>query len=241
MTAAFSLFLQREFHRRSNANQQYSKRAFAKDLNVSKSCLHDLLAGKAKASRKTIRVICESLHLNKEDHDRFVEDPISLDSVINHDYLKVFHWYYFAILNLIETKDSNLSSTWFAERLGIGEAVVKDAIKDLIEFKFITKSKKKYIRLEESVKTQMDVPSIFIKSLHAENLKRAEESLFKDSVEDREMTSLTFAVDRSQFLKIKKENQKHRERIAKIVRGKAESDEVYTFAMQLFPQTIIKE
>ncbi len=237
----FVLMLHREYERRQLNNSRYSKRAFAKDLKISKSCLHDLLVSKTEPSIKTIDQICDSLKLSGSDRKALLEKKYEPKLITAKDQSEIFHWHYFALLNLIETKNSSTDAGVLAKRLGLTKAVVGKALKDLERYNLIVKQGDKYVRAVESVITTEGIPSHYIKSLHAENLKRAERSLFEDDINHREMMSLTFAINKDQYKKILKENKKHRDRVIKITLEEGDKDEVYTFSMQLFPQTIIKE
>lgn len=235
----FKSLLERDYQRRYNNNNRYSKRAFASDLGISKSCLHDILTGRRVASKKTMTRVAESLGLSQSDKKLLLNNNLDSLKMADKDYSDMFHWQHFVILNLIETKGCKSSPEFFAEKLGVTKQVVAEALGTLKSLNLIGELDGKLYRVKSSVQTTMDTPSHFIRSLHSENLHRAEKALFEVAIDLREMTSLTFAIDRNQFQQIKKETEQFRKRITRIVQSSSDPDCVYTVAVQAFPQTKI--
>jgi len=220
-----------------NNNHRYSQRAFAKDLGLSKSYLHDLLNSDRQASDKMVHKIAAILNLSAEEKQQMLKPAFSGYDVREVDHSAMYHWQHFAILNFIETKPSTIDLKSMASSLRTDVATVSSALKDLIELKLIEKKDSGFERIHKSVKTEMDVPSYAIKCFHSENLHRAERALFDLDVESRECTSVTFAINKADYAKIKRETERFRKKIGKIVESSVEPDTVYTAAIQVFPQT----
>ncbi len=237
MSIRFTTFLEKEYQRRSTRNPSYSKRAFAKDIGISKSCLHDIFSGRRQASELTISRVSKHFKLNTRDRQNLFSEEFPAQLINSIDYSDILHWEHLAVLNLIETKNSKTVPSWFAKELQISLAKAKEILLSLEKYKMIEKSGKKYVRLIHSLKTTMNTASHTIKCFHSENLKRAEKALFEVDLEQREFTALTFAITEKQFEEIKIELKKLRNKIAKLVSQCEEPTHVYTLANQFFPLT----
>jgi len=231
--------LSREYERRSGGNHRYSQRAFANDLGVSKSFLNDILNTKKQPSEKMIVKITEALKLSQLEQEQILKAELSGLEIREDKYSEMYHWQHFAILNLIETKRSTGDADFYAEALGIELSVAEQALETLVSLGLIERQDEKFVRTQNRVTTGMEVPSHTIKCLHSEMLGRADRALFEVSPEQREVTALTFAADPEDYLKIKKETKKFREKLAKIAANTQDPEHVYTVAVQVFPHTKI--
>lgn len=240
MSQKFVNLIRDEFLRRKLKNEQYSKRAYARDLSVSSSSLHDIMLGKKKISKRSIEKISNSLGLTDSETKHFLKSEQSKErrDLSENEFAQMSHWYYLAILNLADTKNAKSSSKWIAERLGLEVDLVKPAVSKLVELKLIKKSAGSLTRNTNSLNIDWNLSSRDIKIFHSENLNRAEESIFKDSLDRRYISSVTAAVTSDQLDQIKKETKKYFKKIMKITEEKNQnSKEVYTVAAQVFPQT----
>lgn len=230
--------LQDEYFRRKTKNPQYSKRAFARDLGISKSSLHEAFAGRKKFSKRSIEKVVNAIGLSEQERSEFIELRSTEQKPLGEsEFGQIYHWFYFAILSLAETNDAKADPQWISERLGIKEDLAEQALQRLISMDMVEIDQGELIRKSTPLSADFKVPSRHIKIYHSENLSRAEDSLFNNDMKSREITSITSALSEEQFERVKKEAEKFRQRISKITEKKTDATEVYTMALQIFPQT----
>src|SRR6185312_5868861 len=82
---------------------------------------------------------------------------------------------------------------WISRRLGISEAQAKRAVNCLCRLGLIEVRADHMVRIKSNFETATDVPSSVIRNIHRQNLKRAQISLERDSVQSRDITSMTLA------------------------------------------------
>jgi uncharacterized protein (TIGR02147 family) len=231
----------REYQRRRENNHRYSQRAFAKDLGLSKSYLNELLNTNKQASSKMIERIASRLKLTYQEINQMIDAQLQgLVLTEESDYADMYHWYHFAVLNLIETKDSSAEVSFFVNRLGLDEKKIEETLQLLLNLNLIRLDGNQFIRVHDQINTQMDIPSHAIKCLHSENLHRAEKALFELDVDLRECTSVTFAGNYTDYKKIKQETKRFRQKISKIAKESKSLEQVFTVAVQVFPQTKVE-
>lgn len=233
-------FLQDEYERRSSRNSQYSMRAFAKDLDISKSSLHNVLAGKRGLAPKSLDKVFERLRISeKEKIELFALTDEEHHLLPEEDFSQIYHWWYFAILSLCNVLPAKACPKWISNNLGIELETAKKALNKLVEMQFIGVEEGQMVRLKKSMSTSNGVPSRSLKLFHSENLERAEKSIFGSEISDREISSVTFATDKGQFEKVKKEIKKFLLKSMKTAEKTKNQDRVCTMAVQFFPQTNI--
>lgn len=145
-------------------------------------------------------------------------------------------WYYFAILNLARVPDNRAEPEWIADRLGLSMPEVLGAIKRLKRLGLLEIAGSRMKRTRASLKTTDGVPSAALRTYHKQNLERARVSIDRDSVELRDISSLTMAVDPREIAAAKRAIGRFQDKFTKMFKSKDPS-EVYTLAVQFFPQT----
>ena len=231
-----------EFLKRRSRNTSYSQRAFARDIGISKSSLNNILHEKATLSARLAKKIGLRIGVTEMEIDEiFKTEKPKREEISQKEFSKIYHWYYFAILNLAETKKAKSSPEWIAKRLGLEEDIAKKALDQLAKMKFIKRTRGNLTRTKEYLDASWSAPSRSLRNLHSENLYRAEKALSLVPIDKREVTSLTLAIDKSQYKKIQKAALKFRKKINEITQDKSEATDVYTVAMQIFPQTMNNE
>jgi transcriptional regulator with XRE-family HTH domain len=234
--------LAQEFLRRRSKNGRYSLRSFARDLKLSPAVLSEVLNRKRDLSKKSLLKVCEQLHISPRERALLIEKKSALSDVDDSEFLLLkedtfqlmSNWYYMAILSLAETQDASAEACVVAKRLGIQEFEAKEALSCLLRLKFIEVVSGCLKRTVQPVMTSTDIPSSAIKKYHAENLKLAEESLYRDPVELRDMSSINMAIDPGLLPEAKDMIKKFRRRLSRFLES-GKKKEVYTIAIQLFP------
>lgn len=238
VTEKFRSLLQNEWTSRKARNARYSLRAFARDLGIAKSSVHDVLLGKRGLSPRSMSSAADRLGLSPGERRDWIETGPAAPQILSEsDFAAIQHWYYFAILSLARLEDSKSSPKWIAARLGIDSETARTAVQRLQRMELIEAKGGLLRRTATPLTAGTGAPSRSIRLYHSENLARAEEALMKVPVEQREFTSVTFTTNAAQVAKLAAEIRKFRGRLMEIAESAPAPDSVYTFAMQLFPQT----
>jgi uncharacterized protein (TIGR02147 family) len=122
-----------------------------------------------------------------------------------------------------------------AERLGLSATEVRAAVERLIRLGLLTRRGGKLVSSGRCTTTQ-DVPSAALKRFHRQGLERAIDALEGVEIEDRDITSITMAVDHRKVPAAKAQIRKFRRQLAKSLES-GERDEVYQLSIQLVPIT----
>jgi uncharacterized protein (TIGR02147 family) len=148
----------------------------------------------------------------------------------------VADWYYFVIMALCKLPSIPAESRYLSERLGISEFEARAALQRLLRLQLVEIRDGNLAIVASTPSTTRDVPSSAIRSYHKQNLKLAEESIEKVSLELREFSSITFPADTKCLPEVKDLVMEFKRKIARIMETPT-ANEVYTLAIQLFPVT----
>jgi uncharacterized protein (TIGR02147 family) len=253
-TNSYKTFLAEELARRKRTNPQYSQRAFAKQLGLSPGELSEILTHKRSLSLKSALRISKSLGLNATETKHLIHlvqiektkalHPDGLDEMsvpggqqLSLDLFRIVaDWYCFAILNLTETHDFKWNVGWIARRLKISVAEARAAVERLERVGLIVLKNGKRRVAHDHVITSSTTPSDAIRSYHRQILKKAIDALDFQSVEERDITGITLAVDPKNLAAIKKDISDFQDQLmTKYSKGK--KSEVYHFETALIKLT----
>lgn len=232
----------KEFNQRRNNNPMYSLRAFARDLQINRTTLSEVMSKKRNISKKNAEKLVENLSLSPIESDALMRSLDQNLHVADHNYLQIqddvfklmSDWYYFAILNLARIPHNSASPQWIADELGIAPEEIEGAIERLQRLGFLEVIEGKLVRTVRSLSTTKDVPSSALKIHHKQTLKLAMDAVDDTPVEEREITSVTFAIDPAKLPKAKEILWKCKRKIAKLLES-GESKRLYLLSFQLFP------
>jgi uncharacterized protein (TIGR02147 family) len=145
------------------------------------------------------------------------------------------NWYHLALLELMELKECDHSLEWFARKLNLNKTTVKAALERLLDLKWITFKNGKYQATFEQSESSYDIPSAVLKAFHVDLLKKAEQSLYFDGVDEREFLNMTLAFSTKQMQEAKEEIRKFQKEFAeKFYPKNKDKDSVYQLSIQLF-------
>lgn len=237
---SFRLWLQRQFTERCKRNPRYSLRAFAKNLDMEASSLSQILSGKRPVSKKSMQALCEKLSANPNDLKNFglltieASDAdfmqVSLDT-----FSVISEWYHYAILELTFVSGFKADPKWIARKLSITVEEAKAATERL---------KRLGLLLEEN--GSLIKSSKFITNLSAVNTSSAHRELQRQVVEkaltaidecqpeEKDITSMTMAIDVKKMNKAKDLIRKFRRDLSALLED-GEQSQVYNLAIQLYP------
>ncbi|MBI5139376.1 DUF4423 domain-containing protein [Candidatus Nomurabacteria bacterium] len=143
-------------------------------------------------------------------------------------------WHHYAILELALTEDFRLDPKWIAARLGISAFEVSQAIDRLKKLELIEEDNGRRIKKTDmSITATYGRPSAALRKLARQFLQKAIESLDSQSIEERDITNITMAIDPGRLSEAKLMITKFRRKLcAFLEQGKHK--EVYVFAPSLF-------
>ena len=232
-----------EFAARREKNTSYSLRAFARDLEVSTTCLSDVLSGKRHLSKKNALKVSDKLHL-PPSQTNFLLNQLGFRSSKEHEkaefevldedtFSLVSHWYYFAIISLckIGIKDD---PKIIGKRLGISEFEARGAVGRLKRLKLVATRAGMLKHTTKTLSTSRDIPSSAIRKYHKQNLEIASQKLEDTAISQRDFSSITFPADLSKLDEAKELILEFKRRVARLMETD-NATEAYTFALQLFP------
>jgi uncharacterized protein (TIGR02147 family) len=249
-------FLVKELERRVNVNARYSQRGFARNLGLSAGELSEVLRGKRKLGLKAALKISRAMGLNPAEskhllhlsqfeksrdwniETRLMNDgPALTSSQVNED---VFHmvseWYYFAILNLADTKDFIWNSAWISRRLGVGRVQAKTAMERLLRLGLIKRSNGKFKPNTDVILSTKGVSSEAIRQYHRQMLGKALDALNFQPVQERDISGVGFACNTDDVDAIRREIFEFQSKLSSKY-GKGKSAEVYHLEMAFFRLT----
>ncbi len=250
-------FLKEELARRSHLNPKYSLRAYAQHLKMSPGQLSRVLQGKKRmSSEKALEVssvlklkgnkreyFCNLVHLDstkspmaKEYIENKLKDirPSKDFYVLETDIFKlVSDWYHYAILELVECSDFKPSARWISRRLEISQAETELAIERLKRLNLLICDGKQWKKTQNTYLASSDIPNEAFRKFHKQTLEKAIDSIENQEVQERNLSSVTFAVDLSKLSEAQQLIRKFRCNMEKLL-SEGHKTEVYQLAVQLF-------
>lgn len=250
-------FLATELKNRTQRNPRYSLRAFAHALKLSPGELSEILRGRRRLTAKTAVKISKALGLNPLEIQtlltlvRTAESQEAAGMGDSADQLKarqltadLFHlvsdWYCFSILNLADTRGFSFEPKRIARRLGISENESRIALERLERVGLIERIRQDGRELlqvtPDYVLSPNGIPSEAVRNFHRQILEKARVALDEQSVDEREISGVSFAIDPAELPKLKKEIHAFLDRCVEKVskQDPRKKTEVYHFETVLF-------
>lgn len=257
---SFREILLREFDLRKKKNSSYSLRAFARDLEIPAPKLSLALRGKKGFSHERAKRITEKLLLGEEESELFVElvraeharshmersqarekvknlRTVNAYATVELERFRIISdWYHFAMLELSDLSNFESDPTWIAEKLDLNIDVVKVAVQRLFAFGLITETEDgKWKRSENHLATSSPVPSREIREYHRQILGKAQDSIEKVSIEQRDLSAMTMSMDEKNYQKAVQLIKKFRRSLTKVMQDSGPRNRVYCLSIQFFP------
>ncbi|MDD4976288.1 MAG: TIGR02147 family protein [Bacteriovorax sp.] len=237
----FRLWLQKNFTERCKKNARYSLRAFAKNLDLDPSSLSQVLSGKRKLSKKMIQAICEKLSASPKELERFglVKKMPGLDDdfmQVNIDTFSVIsEWYHYAILELTYVSGFKADAKWIAKKLSITVEEAKSATERLKRLGLLLEEGGSLIKSSRLITNNGNVNSSGAhKELQKQVITKALIAVDECSAEEKDITSMTMAIDRANIEKARFLIQKFRRDLCALLED-GDQTCVYNLGIQLYP------
>ena len=240
-----------EYLKRQSVNARYSMRSFSRQTCISPGSLSEIMSRKRPVTHAMAKKIAFALFEDTQRRIEFLEtyqgylrssgSPVEAapraEEEINLDTLELMtDWRHFAVLSLLETKGAKAGEAWIAKRLSLPVPQVQLILERLGRLSYLRRANDSWALAVGSTRTPTDVPSTALRKLHAEVLAHAISSLDSVAVDERDVTSMTLAIDSSRIPMAKELIRSFRRTLAEFLEG-GERDEVFHFNIQLVPVT----
>lgn len=250
-------FLKEEYQTRCARNPRYSLRGFARDLDLSPSRLVEVINYKRGFSSAAAEKISERLGLSEAEKQLLVTQVQSIHgrsktirklaasrlkqirntsvSQIRMDAFEaISNWYHYSILELTKLSEFNSSVDWIAKRLEISKVEVELALERLKRLGMLVESNRKLSVAKDFVASPAEIPSDSIKKHHDQIIGKAKSAVYTQSVEERDLSATTFAIDTASIPCAKKLIKEFRRKLAAELESVPVKNQVYCFSTQFF-------
>jgi uncharacterized protein (TIGR02147 family) len=218
MTTPYLTILAGELRRKKAANPRYSLHAFSRDTGIAATRLSQILRGRQGLSAQSARKVAERLKLSPRQAQAFtlsVEAQHSRSRVEREkarqqaSALQAAHreietmpatelealsaWAYLAVLEGFHIAKLPKSVEGFSRFFGMDEKTTRQVLELLVRQGRILRRGNHYRLRLTRLGTTQDVPSFPLRNFAREMLQRAITSLESQQVEERDISTLTFA------------------------------------------------
>ena len=217
--------LRNELQQRISKNPSYSLRSFAQSLKVSPSFLSQILSEKRTLSYEKAKSILDNLYWSKDKKmaflssisrgkisiqaDQWIQKQLKIEETAkykdrtpkNFDLLK--RWYYLAICEYFRCENRCQKITSLCKAFNISPEQAVLAIRDLESAGFIELQKSRY-RVTRYYAEFESTPSSTIRQHHQVMTDKAKKSIDSQEFHERNLLSLTIAIDDSKLEDLKK-------------------------------------
>ena len=230
-----------EFKRRKANNAAYSLRAFARQIDLPPGRVSEFFSGKREITPEAFRKVADKLGLSPrqqqalrgtESHEAGAPYQILAEDVFD----AIAEWQHFAFLNLMDTEGFRSNVDWISRRLGVSTAETRDLIQRLHRLGFLEFKGKKLIKRVQNLMTTTEVPSAALRRSHRQSLEQAIDALEGVPLEERDVTSMTMAIDPKKLPMAKALIREFRFKLAELLET-GRRTEVYNLNLQLIPVT----
>lgn len=241
------LWLANILEENSKQHSPFSLRAFARKVEVSPAVLSRVLAGKRKLTFNLAVRIADALSLGPSEREQlysfyltYSSDEKSLEvkkekeeSIDCFNALK--DWYHYGITQLLFIETFNEDPKWIAKMLSITELEAKLGLDRLIRLNILARdSDGKIYRTKFHLSASTDIASAGLKHFQKQILEKSINSLEIDDLSERDITSITIAVNEDQIQEVKKEIKIFRKKMSELLTT-GKKTRVYNLGVHLYP------
>lgn len=228
----------------SSLSMVLSGERFPSDEMVERLCSHFKMTSREKRYFKLLIDLDKKSKKNQDTKDTL--EQIQRASTEKNSFaidLKQFstisEWYYIAIKQLIDTKDFIEDEDWIYRRLRkkVTPSQIRTALTHLQELEIVKRDDKGRLQvISPGLITTNDVPSSAIRRHHVGMLERASESIFEQTIDQRQVNSTTLRIRQEDLTDAKRAIFDFLKEFASRFQSE-ESCDVYQFNIQLFQLT----
>ncbi len=237
-------------------NPNYSLRAFSRDLNLHCSTLSQIIKGKRSLPLKRAVDVAKNLGLSPKEKTLFMEsfyrsktniDEIEIPQLderfmLDESYYQVIsQWEHFAVLELFNLAEYDLSIRGIAKKLDISIMRTEVVVQNLLHCSLLIQTPEgDFERVHSDIKTTEDISSQALKESHRETLELGKRKLDEVELEFRDFSSSTLAVDLEKIPEAKTIIREFRQKMTSLLKNGKKTD-VFQLAIQFYPLTKIRK
>lgn len=229
-----SAFLKSELNRRIADNEAYSLRAFARFLKMDPSTLSKIFRGHRKLGPKAQTNLLTKLNAHFEEASEFFAQ------IPDDAYDLMPEWYDTAILEQITVTGFKATKKSLAQAFELSEKQIESALLRLKKLKLIRISTAGIVIDATSGQTTNVTPystTATKRNLQKQFLKKAIASIDVDPIEDRDMTTITCAIDTEKLPMAKERIKAFRREMSELLTSGRKSNRTYNLTIALYPVT----
>ncbi|MDO9181400.1 MAG: TIGR02147 family protein [Bacteriovorax sp.] len=229
-------------------NPQFSLRAFSRMVDVSPAVLSRVLSGKRKLTfNLAVRIadalvlapfereLLYSFYLSNEPADAVTEKSKKEKELSMDCFNAMKEWYHYGITQLLYIESFKEDPKWIAKMLSISELEAKLAIDRLLRLEILDRNEfGKIYRTATHLSTSTDIASAGIRHFQKQILEKSIASLETDDISERDITSITIAINEDQIPQAKAEIKKFRMKMSEFL-ATGEKTRVYNLGIHLIP------
>lgn len=236
-------------------NPHYSLRAYARDMGIHPATLSQIINGKRGLPLKNSEQVIRRLNLGPKERTLFIDslkkkkvtyDDIKIPEednrlILDESYYKIIaEWEHYAVLELFQLSDFKRTKEDVSGRLDLTQNRSDVVIHNLMVCGLIGfDDEGKLVKLHSDVTTRDDLSNQALRESHKEAMQMGVEKIDKYSVELRDFSSLTLAVDLSQLKAAKSLIREFRQKMMALL-NEGDKKEVYQLAIQFYPVSNLK-
>lgn len=227
----FRLWLQQCFTERCKRNPRYSLRAFARNLEVDPSTLSQVLSGKRALSKVAMETWASKLSARAQDL-QFLSSyvPMQVDT-----FAAISDWYHYALLELTCVSGFEDDPKWIAKRLSITVEEAKAARDRLLRLGLLLPEAGSVVKSARHMTNAGLVnTSAAHRELQRQVVGKALHAIDDCAREEKDITSMTMAIDITQIDKARELIRKFRHDMCELLE-EGDPSRVYNLAIQLYP------
>lgn len=240
------LWLENILAEKIKKNPQFSLRAFARLVDVSPAVLSRILSGKRKLTFNLATRIADALVLGPIERETLysfflntaeekTEEEKNQKELSIDCFNAMKEWYHYGITQLLYLESFKEEPRWIAKMLSISEMEAKMAIDRLLRLEILDRDENgKLYRTAAHLSTTTDIASAGIRHFQKQILEKSIESLERDDLLERDITSITIAINEDRLSEAKLEIKKFRLKMAEFL-GTGEKTRVYNLGVHLIP------
>jgi len=260
MTEDFRATMQQFFEQKRLTNPAYSLNAYARDLDLYPSHLHDILNGKKGLSAKTAKKIAERLFSSNDERRLFIDHVMAECSRAGADkalakkrllkQLQLVHeelaaemfqivkdWHNAALREYVRAQGQKFSVELAAKYFSLPVKLLRDSLESMEKVGLVKRSKSgRWTASEPTAHAPVNVPSMAKKMHHLQLMNIAQRAYLTQDFHRRDYMSSILAVDPGKIPEAKKLIREFHENMNKLLTSAAPAarSEVFGFVTQLF-------
>ncbi|MBP9679843.1 MAG: TIGR02147 family protein [Bacteriovorax sp.] len=231
---------------KTKKNPLFSMRAFARIVDVSPAVLSRILSGQRKLTFNLAVRIADALVLGPEEREVlysfYLPQQINQTDVRKKErelgidcFNAMKEWYHYGITQLLYIKNFKEDYKWIGKMLSISELEAKLGVERLLRLEILDRNEDgKLYRTATHLSTSTDIASAGIRHFQKQILEKTIVSLENDNVNERDITSITVAINEDRLKEAKAEIKKFRMRMSEFM-GEGEKTRVYNLGIHLIP------